>query len=49
MNWQNNISSILMDEENVLMATGFSCKMQVERFTDVRLKHPVEVLNELLV
>jgi Fe-S oxidoreductase len=45
MSWQEKL--IALESEQVL-ATGFSCRSQVKRFSDAKARHPVEVLLESL-
>ena len=42
--WAPQLAQTQPDEE--VLATGYSCRSQVKRMQDVRLKHPVEVLLE---
>ena len=42
LNWETLINTFPPD---TLLATGFSCRRQVERFSRLTLKHPVEVLG----
>jgi Fe-S oxidoreductase len=37
-----------MDAETILVASGFSCRRQIEHFTDCRALHPVQLLQSLL-
>lgn len=41
LSWKTQIEALPHDK---LLATGFSCRRQVERFAGVRLMHPIEAL-----
>jgi Fe-S oxidoreductase len=41
MSWQEKL--VALDSEQVL-ATGFSCRSQVKRFSEAKARHPVEAL-----
>ena len=41
LSWKTHIETLPHDK---LLATGFSCRRQVERFAGVRLMHPIEAL-----
>lgn len=43
MSWKKQIEKM---DNNLLMATGFSCRSQVSRFGSLKLKHPFEALLE---
>lgn len=43
-NWQN--TTILKSKIN--LATGFSCRSQASKLANVDLKHPIEIVNQLL-
>jgi len=45
MSWQQKLEQL--NSEQVL-ATGFSCRSQVKRFSDAKARHPVEALVEVL-
>ena len=38
-----------MESGTVVVAPGFSCRMQISHFTGIRAVHPVQLLNELFV
>jgi FAD/FMN-containing dehydrogenase/Fe-S oxidoreductase len=38
-----------MEPGSVVVAPGFSCRMQISHFTGIRAVHPVQLLNELFV
>jgi len=44
MSWRRLIEEARPEEE--LLATGYSCRSQANRFGKVRLRHPVQVLLE---
>lgn len=39
--WQNQVN----EYKGVLVATGYSCRTQVKRFSDQQLPHPIQILN----
>lgn len=44
LNWKATIA----DSSNVItLASGFSCRCQADKLADVKLKHPIEILNDL--
>ncbi|WP_440056380.1 D-2-hydroxyglutarate dehydrogenase YdiJ (plasmid) [Pseudoalteromonas sp. T1lg65] len=43
--WQQHVNSKSSDS---LLATGFSCRCQVKRFDNVKLKHPLQILAKSL-
>ena len=45
LSWQPKLTSL--DTEQIL-ATGFSCRSQVKRFSDAKARHPVEALLQSL-
>jgi Fe-S oxidoreductase len=46
-NWQHIIAKLAQDQANVIMVSGSSCQMQVDRFLkDVKIHNPFVVLNE---
>ncbi|MFT4967205.1 MAG: FAD/FMN-containing dehydrogenase/Fe-S oxidoreductase [Candidatus Deianiraeaceae bacterium] len=47
-NWSAKINNLIKDKNNIVMITGLSCKMQVQRFANIKLIHPVEVLNSMM-
>ena len=44
--WKPAISEA--EDTTQLLATGYSCRCQVKRFSDVKIQHPVQVLLEVL-
>ncbi len=45
-NWRQIISKLAQDQTNVIMVSGSSCQMQVDRFLkDVKIHNPFVVLN----
>lgn len=44
MDWQQN----LRDNRDHVLATGYSCRSQAARFGNITLKHPLQLLKELL-
>jgi Fe-S oxidoreductase len=45
-NWRQIIAKLPQDQTNVIMASGSSCQMQVDRFLkDVKIHNPFVVLN----
>lgn len=47
LSWHNKITTL--SASNVLLATGYSCRSQVQRFDKVRARHPLEYLREQLM
>lgn len=47
-NWSEIVERLGGDDNNVLMASGSSCKSQIERFSKVRVLHPLVVLESFL-
>jgi FAD/FMN-containing dehydrogenase/Fe-S oxidoreductase len=47
-NWESTVTKLIKDSNNIVMVSGSSCKMQVERFMGTKLKNPFEVLNSLV-
>lgn len=43
-NWQNEVNV----ENKINLATGFSCRSQASKLAGVDLKHPIEIINELI-
>jgi len=46
MSWQDKIAE--MSDQNVVMATGFSCRSQAAKMERRATPHPVEILNSLV-
>lgn len=46
MSWKPSIDGAAADD--VLMATGYSCRSQVKEMAGRRIPHPVEILAALL-
>lgn len=46
MSWQDKIAK--SDTQNIVMATGFSCRSQVAKMERRTIPHPVEILNDLI-
>ena len=42
-NWQQQLPGLVKEPERYL-ATGFSCRQQVKRFLNIKLKHPLQIL-----
>jgi Fe-S oxidoreductase len=45
LSWQPNLDKLPKDR---CLVTGYSCRSQVKRFEDVKVKHPVQALLQLL-
>ena len=45
--WQPKVETSLESDVEIL-ATGFSCRAQVKRYSNQRIQHPVSALNEVL-
>ncbi|MDC1466980.1 (Fe-S)-binding protein, partial [Litorivicinus sp.] len=43
--WEPKIE---MDIQTEILATGYSCRSQVKRFSDKLVKHPISALSEVL-
>ena len=41
LSWQTKLSELSQEQ---VLATGFSCRSQVKRFTEVKARHPVEAI-----
>ncbi len=48
MNWQESITKLSQNPDNIIMTAGSSCKSQVERFMDYKIYNPISVINSLL-
>lgn len=46
MDWQRHISEN-PGAEKYLLATGYSCRSQVQRCEKIKLHHPLEIINEI--
>ncbi len=46
LSWQPKINALV---EEQILATGFSCRSQVKHLTELKARHPVEVLVAILV
>lgn len=46
MSWQDKIAE--SGTQNIVMATGFSCRSQVAKMERRTIPHPVEILNDLI-
>jgi Fe-S oxidoreductase len=49
LSWKPTIDKLTQNEggeQDVVLATGFSCRSQVKRYAGQRPQHPVEVLNQ---
>ncbi|PWQ93738.1 (Fe-S)-binding protein [Leucothrix arctica] len=44
--WKTAISEA--EDTSQLLATGYSCRCQVKRFSDVKIQHPIPVLLQVL-
>lgn len=47
-NWQNDVSRLINNKNNVVMVSGSSCKTQLQRFENTNIQNPIEVLNSLV-
>lgn len=47
MDWQKHVAET-PDAKTFLLATGYSCRSQVNRFSGYRLQHPVEALLHII-
>lgn len=47
LSWHSKVTTL--SDTNVLLATGYSCRSQVQRFDNVRTPHPLEYLREQLL
>jgi FAD/FMN-containing dehydrogenase/Fe-S oxidoreductase len=45
LSWQHKITDLAAEQ---ILATGFSCRSQVKRFTELKARHPVEALLAVL-
>ncbi len=45
LSWQPQLSQLAPEQ---ILATGFSCRSQVKRLTELKARHPVEALLTLL-
>jgi FAD/FMN-containing dehydrogenase/Fe-S oxidoreductase len=45
LSWQHKITDLAPEQ---ILATGFSCRSQVKRFTELKARHPVEALLAVL-
>jgi Fe-S oxidoreductase len=45
LSWQPNLDKLPKER---CLVTGYSCRSQVKRFEDVKVKHPVQALLQLL-
>lgn len=43
----NNWQSAINIKDKINLATGFSCRSQVSKLSNVDLRHPIEIVNEL--
>lgn len=48
MSWAPRLAALGEDAPEQALATGFSCRSQVKRFGELRLRHPIEALAEAL-
>jgi len=46
LSWQPKINNLVQEQ---VLATGFSCRSQVKRLTELKARHPVEALVAILV
>jgi FAD/FMN-containing dehydrogenase/Fe-S oxidoreductase len=47
-NWQQLLTNLSQDQNNIIMASGSSCKSQVERFSKIKISNPFFELNQIL-
>jgi Fe-S oxidoreductase len=45
LSWQAKLNELSQEQ---ILATGFSCRSQVKRFSEVQARHPVEALLQAL-
>jgi Fe-S oxidoreductase len=46
MDWQPHLQ--MSDENTVFLATGYSCRSQINRFLNKQIQHPLEVLSDII-
>lgn len=45
LSWQHAVAE---QEPELILATGFSCRSQVKRFDQKAIKHPIQLLAEVV-